>query len=189
MGTITRSKSSQLHTLIQVKWDLIGFLDRSWRIKQGTLPAGIRGFIQKKNGDSIFSFSKSSRARDALDPEWHIPNFLIRNFLWSKWQQPTNSLLIYMDCSTLVCKFSELFTDGVEEAHLLVRPKKIYIKQIPRDLNLRKKFKWPISGPNLTPSACMRTSIRSSLCNNREKDIGDDGFFGTPNSQARVLWA
>ncbi|WOG84202.1 hypothetical protein DCAR_0103384 [Daucus carota subsp. sativus] len=139
MGSITKSEDDQMKALSQVNWDLIAFLDGSWKILQGSNQAGIGGYIQQKNGNAIFSFSGPSSACSAFQAEWNALTFLLTNFAKSRWSD--HSLLIYSDCKSLICKFLELFTSDVEEEYIylarLIKPMKVYIKLISRDLNCR----------------------------------------------------
>ncbi|XP_017245737.2 uncharacterized protein LOC108217416 [Daucus carota subsp. sativus] len=142
MGTITRSETLQLQSLTQVKWDLIGFVDGSWKNKQGQSLAGIGGFIQKKNGDCIFTFAGPCGANGALEAEWLALTYLIQNFLTSKWA--SKSLIIYTDCSAVIHKFMDSYVDRSEEARWpfdgLAQVQNIQVRCIPRDLNSKADF-------------------------------------------------
>lgn len=139
MGSITKSETDQLHALLQTNRDLIGFLDGSWKLKQGGNLAGIGGYILKKNGDVIFSFSGPCCACDAFQAEWNALSFILSSFAESAWAD--RSLILYTDCGRLVYKFLKLCSGGVEEAQAsltgLIRSNNIYIRQIPRELNCK----------------------------------------------------
>lgn len=137
MGSITYSDTIQMQALYQVDADLIGFVDGSTKTRQGEINSGIGGIIQKRNGDVIFTFSGPFHAISPSDVEWGALCHMLRNFVGSKWVN--KSLIIYVDCKPLICRFLELFSGKPEgdcsELALQISTKSIKVNLISRDLN------------------------------------------------------
>ena len=78
MGTVTNLVSLQRQSLLQVQSELIGFIDGLLKSKNGQGNAGIGGFIQKQNGNAIFTFSGPCNANSPVEVEWCALCFLIK---------------------------------------------------------------------------------------------------------------
>lgn len=139
MGSITRSETMHITALLHTDYDLVGFVDGSWKLKLGCTLAGIGGFIQKSDGATILTFSGPSEAVNAQEVEWKALCFMLNFFLMSKWA--SSSLILYTDSSTSTCKFLEQFSAGWRDDTLGITNssmlEKIRVKNISRELNNR----------------------------------------------------
>lgn len=137
MGTVTNSESLQRQSLLQVQSELTGFIDGSLKSKNGQGNAGIGGFIQKQNGNAIFTFSGPCNANSPVEVEWCALCFLIKKFAQLVWAD--KSLLVYVDCKPLINRFLEIYShargEGDTELAMQIVSRKINIKLIPRELN------------------------------------------------------
>ena len=151
VGSITFSESYQMDSLFTTGNSLVGFIDGSHKARSGQILSGMGGVILDSEKNTIFIFSGPVSSDSALEAEWQALKFTVQAFGKSPYKD--RSLIIYSDCSRLVCKYLEITTlQGAEESlNLLVQNLSIKVKLIHRDLNQKadKLAKEGASRPSL----------------------------------------
>ncbi|KAK1361049.1 hypothetical protein POM88_045523 [Heracleum sosnowskyi] len=100
VGSITRSEILRKQTLLLSGHEFIGFIDGSWRIKNGVVQAGIGGLLKDASGASKMTFSGPVLESNPLNTEMEaLITFL--NILKGK-NLSISSLMIYTDNAALV---------------------------------------------------------------------------------------
>ena len=142
MGVLTNSETMQFKELMSKAADLVGFVDGSFKSKNGLVKSGIGGVIYRKNGDCIFYFSGPSKVSNSFDAEWSALDFMVKSFASSVWNK--RNLVIYSDCKKLICKYLDLASNiGRVQDELLISTgshNNIMVKYILRDLNYEADY-------------------------------------------------